>query len=95
MGNDDVVEMLEKACIKPTSNRILVLRAIMRNSRPQSLAELERKLLSLEKSSVFRVLTLLLKHGVVHTVEDGRGIVMYELCTGHGHCTGDDLHVHF
>lgn len=95
MGNDDVVEMLEKACIKPTSNRILVLRAIMRNSRPQSLAELEQKLLSLEKSSVFRVLTLLLKHGVVHTVEDGRGIVKYELCTGHGHCTGDDLHVHF
>lgn len=95
MGNDGVIEILERAGIKPTSNRILVLRALVKSACPLSLSDLEIKLLSLEKSSVFRVLTLLLKHGVVHTIEDGRGIVKYEICTGHGNCTGDDLHVHF
>ncbi|MCM1079893.1 MAG: transcriptional repressor [Bacteroidales bacterium] len=95
MGNDAVIEILEKAGIKPTSNRILVLRAVLNSGRPLSLSELEMKLLSLEKSSVFRVLTLLLKHGVVHTIEDGKGIVKYEMCTGNGCCTTDDLHAHF
>ncbi|MCM1151639.1 MAG: transcriptional repressor [Alistipes sp.] len=95
MGNDEIVKMLEQAGIKPTSNRILVLRTILESDRPSSLTDLETKLLSLEKSSVFRVLTLLLEHGVVHAVEDGRGIVKYEICRGKGSCTIDDLHAHF
>lgn len=95
MSNDKVIAILENAGIKPTSNRILVLRALMGSRSPLSLSDLETKLLSLEKSSVFRVLTLLQKHGVLHTIEDGRGIVKYEMCMGHGSCTRDDLHAHF
>ena len=69
--------MLEQAGIKPTPNRILVLSDIVSSDRPLSLSDIEVKLESLEKSSVFRVLTLLLDAGIIHAVEDGRGIVRY------------------
>ena len=34
----------------------------------------------MDKSSIFRTLTLFIEYDVVHTFEDGRGIVNYELC---------------
>lgn len=95
MYSDNIECMLEQAGVKPTSNRILVLRTIVESDRPLSLTDLEAELLSLEKSSVFRVLTLLLEHGIVHAVEDGRGIVKYEICKGKGVCSIEDLHAHF
>lgn len=93
--------ILEHAGIRPTSNRILVLRAILQSDRPLCLADLENQLQTLEKSSVSRVLNLLQTHGIIHTIEDGRGITRYETCRG-DHChdgdhtaNGDDLHAHF
>lgn len=101
MEADKTIHILEEAGIKPTSNRILVLRAIQRSERPLCLADLENELQTLEKSSVSRVLTLLQAHGVIHAIEDGRGITRYETCCGdHAHDTGHnandgDLHAHF
>ena len=95
MRNNEIIQLLEQSGIKPTANRILVLQAIADSGRPLSLADLEAGLLSLEKSSIFRVLTLLLDRGVLHTVEDGRGIERYELCVGGGTCSVKDMHAHF
>ena len=95
MSNEEAIKMLEEAGLKPTSNRILVLRAILDAGHPQSVTDLETRLETMEKSSVFRVLMQLQDHGIIHSLEDGRGIVKYEICTGHGHCTPEKLHVHF
>lgn len=93
--NMDVEELLIEAGVRPTSNRILVAREIMKTHYPLSMTEIETNLESLEKSSVFRVLTLLLKKGVIHALEDGRGIVRYEMCgRSEGH-RDEDMHVHF
>lgn len=86
---------LDHAGIKPTSNRILVTQALMESDSPLSLTELETKLETLEKSSVFRVLSLLLTHGAVHAVEDGRGVAKYEICHAEGSCTPEHYHAHF
>lgn len=86
------------AGLRPTANRLLVLRALMAAHAPLSMSELEQELETLDKSSVFRVLMALLDAGLVHALEDGRGIVRYEICTGGGHHGADgtaDLHVHF
>ena len=90
-------EILTHHGIKPTANRVLVLRTIHNSPRPLSLADIESELDTLERSSIFRVLMLLLRHGVVHTVEDGRGVVNYEEChSDHpGHCEPEELHAHF
>ena len=88
-------ELLEKAGIKPTANRILVLRSLIHSKMPMSLIELETSLETLDRSSVLRVLNLLLQHDIIHVFEDGRGVSKYEICHGESHCSLDDMHAHF
>ncbi len=86
---------LERREVKPTANRILVLRALADASRPVSLSDLEAQIASMDKSSVFRTLTLFLEKDIVHSFEDGRGVVNYELCPEEEHCDHHDAHIHF
>ena len=60
-----------------------------------SLTELEYKILSIDKSGVFRALTLFREHHLVHVIEDGGDGVRYELCHSHDHSVDNDMHVHF
>lgn len=94
-GADSAEKTLRKVGIKPTSNRILVLRELEKADGPMSLIELETSLETMERSSVLRVLNLFLEKDVVHAVEDGRGITKYEICRGEEHCSVDDMHAHF
>lgn len=94
--NSKAEEILEKSGVKPTSNRLLVVGELMHSQQPVSIIEISDAIDTLDKSSVFRVVTLLLEHGIVHAVEDGRGIVKYELChADHVDGSTDDFHAHF
>ncbi len=95
MDTAAAVARLESKRVKPTANRIIVLRHLDACGRPASLSDLCAKLVTLDKSSVFRVLTLFLQREVVHAFEDGRGVVHYELCRDDGECSHNDNHVHF
>uniref|UniRef100_UPI004029902D Fur family transcriptional regulator n=1 Tax=Prevotella sp. TaxID=59823 RepID=UPI004029902D len=95
MKSQDIISKLEGKGIKPTANRILVMKALAEAETPQSLSRLERKMVSMDKSSIFRVLTLFLEHDVVHAFEDGKGILNYELCEEEGKCDHHDGHIHF
>jgi len=95
MKQEECVQLLASHGIRPTSNRIVVLRALALSARPLTLAELETKILSIDKSGVFRALTLFREHHLVHDVEDGSGSMRYELCHSHSNDEDDDLHVHF
>lgn len=93
--SQEIIHKLETKDIKPTSNRILVMRALAEASYPQSLSDLEKLMVSMDKSSIFRTLTLFLEHDVVHAFEDGRGVLNYELCEEEGKCDHHDGHIHF
>lgn len=93
--NQNEIQLLEKAEIKPTSNRLLVLRTLLASKVPMSLLEIETSLQTLERSSISRVLGLFLKKDVIHAFEDGKGIAKYEICHGETHCSPDDMHAHF
>ena len=95
MDERHCVELLEEHGVKPTANRIVVVKALASADRPLSLSELEYKILSIDKSGVFRALTLFREHHVVHVIEDGGDGVRYELCHSHHDGLDDDLHVHF
>jgi len=95
MNNVEIDDRFRKKGIRPTANRILVFRALLGAEGPVSLSDLEAMLLTLDKSSIFRVLTLFLEHDMVHAIEDGSGSLKYELCTGDDACTIADMHVHF
>ena len=95
MNSHDMISRLESKGIRPTANRILVMKTLMGEQNPQSLSNLERKMVSMDKSSIFRTLTLFLEHDVVHAFEDGRGVLCYELCEEKGACDHHDGHIHF
>ena len=76
-------EMLQEHGVKPTANRIVVVKALADAERPLSLSELEYKIMSIDKSGVFRALTLFREHHLVHVIEDGGDGVRYELCHSH------------
>ncbi len=95
MNTNDIIDLLASKGVRPTANRILVLKTLHDIHQPMSLKALETRLLSMERSSIFRVLSMFLDHDVVHAFEDGRGVVNYELCEHHGPCKHDEEHPHF
>lgn len=99
MGSDELFALRN---IRPTSVRVLVLNELERADCALSLSDLEGRLATVDKSSIFRTLTLFLSHHLVHCVEDGTGMTKYALCSPNCHCgetqngtSLNDLHTHF
>lgn len=98
----EITERLERAGIRPSAVRILILRELTKIERPISALELEDRLESVDRSTITRTLSLFLKNGLLHPINDGTGSVRYEMCR-HIHDTRegcdtdmhDDFHVHF
>ena len=90
----DYPALLNAHGIRPTANRIVVAKALASAMRPMSLIELERTIGTIDKSNIFRALTLFRDKHLVHLIEDGEG-TRYELCHSHDHDHDDDQHPHF
>ena len=87
---------LEAQGIKPTAMRILVYRELDRARHPVSLKDLEESMVTADRSTIFRTLTLLHDHHVIHAIEDGSGAMKYELChSDKAHDADEDQHPHF
>ena len=95
IDSNNAEELLKQKGVRPTANRILILKTLQNEHRPMSLSAMEAILLPMDKSSIFRTLTLFLEHDVVHAFEDGRGVLCYELCEEKGACDHHDGHIHF
>lgn len=89
------ISLLEDHDIKPTANRVVVAKALAGSMTPLSLVELERRIMTIDKSGIFRALTLFRDHHLVHVIEGGSEGVKYELCHSHSHEHDEDLHPHF
>ena len=95
MNSEETTMLLEHKGVKATANRILVFKALHDAARPMSMSALEDALPDMDKSSIFRVLSMLLEHDAIHAFEDGRGVLNYELCSHDGECSHTDGHMHF
>ena len=91
----EIAQKLEHKGVKPTANRMLVYHVLVDQHHPLSLRDLEDELVTMDRSSIFRTLTLFLKHDVIHAFEDGRGVEHYELCRHHDDEDHSASHVHF
>ena len=94
-NEEAVVARFTSHGVKPTAIRRLVYRELGKVSHPLSLRDMEERLVTMDKSTIFRALSLLLQHHLIHGIEDGSGSLKYELCHGHDECTPDDQHTHF
>lgn len=95
MNEKQIEGLLEQHGIKLTANRILIAKIMSTLDYPISMKELETMLLTMDKSSIFRTLSLFKSHHLVHKMEDGNDIVRYELCHSHSEEEDEDIHVHF
>ncbi len=90
-----IEEIFDYKGVKPTPNRILILKMLLNAERPVSLADIEAEIQTIDKSSIFRVLNLFLEHEVIHVIDDGSGSAKYEVCSSDEHRSISDMHVHF
>ena len=95
MEGEKCIQLLEAHGISATPNRVIVLKALDSSIQPQSLAELEIKIDSIDRSNIFRALTLFREHHLVHAIEGTGDGTRYELCHSHHDDHDDDLHPHF
>ena len=75
----DLEHRLEHRGVKLTAMRLLVYQELEQAHRPLSLRELEDRMQTAERSTIFRTLTLLLQHHLIHAIEDGSGSLRYEV----------------
>ncbi len=93
-GAKDHARLLQEHGVRPTAVRLLVYRAMEGFSDTFSMADLEDVLETVDRSTIFRTLTLFSGQHVVHEIEDGSGSTKYCLCRN-GECGPDEMHCHF
>ncbi|MDR0668235.1 MAG: transcriptional repressor [Prevotellaceae bacterium] len=86
---------LLKRGIKPTAIRLLLLKAMTEKNDVVSLTDLETELETVDKSTIFRTLTLFHQYRLLHTIDDGSGSLKYALCDDACECLPEQQHVHF
>lgn len=87
--------ILNQHGIKPTANRLTVLKALAGSKHPLTINELEDQLATIDKSNIFRVLNLFHDSHLVHIIEGGGEGTHYEICLSDHDDHDDDLHPHF
>jgi Fur family ferric uptake transcriptional regulator len=60
-----------------------------------SLRELDDVLDTVDRSTIFRTLAVMAEAHLVHVIEDGTGMALYEWCDSDDHMSSDDQHIHF
>ena len=78
MDEQYYISRLEKKNVKPTALRLLILRTMMSAPFAVSLSDLNEMLGTVDKSTIFRTLTLFLGQHVIHAIEDGSGSLKYK-----------------
>lgn len=86
---------LKNRNIKPTASRLLILRAMQQFDRAFSLNDLETELETVDKSTIFRALSLFRNKLLIHNIDDGSGSMKYSICSDSCTCSLQDMHVHF
>ena len=74
-------QILEHAGIRITANRLLIWRQLRHNFGDAfSLADIEAKLPTFDRSTIFRTLTQFIDAHLLHVIDDGTGMQKYCVC---------------
>lgn len=71
--------------LKATPGRIELLRVLSREKRPLTVLEIRKKITTLDRSSLFRILESLVKADVIHRINFGSADSLYEMTYGRKH----------
>lgn len=92
---DTIEATLTHHGVRPTAVRILIYKALMQFHDTFSMSDVEIATDTIDKSTIFRTLTLFADHHLLHEIEDGSGSKKYCLCHNDHECSVEELHCHF
>lgn len=95
---EDIEQELMEHSVRPTSTRIAIYRLFSSAEAPLSAGDIEIKLDTVDRSTIGRTLGTMHEAGMLHKIDDGSGIMKYEICRDtHTYEDGShgDLHPHF
>jgi len=95
MSNVDLENKLTQKGINPTAMRLLVLEKLSQQKAAISHKELTAFFDRADATTLFRTLKTFLEYKLIHTIEDGTGLIKYALCQEGCTCSPNDLHSHF
>ncbi len=95
MTSLDLEKKLYQKGINPTAMRLLVLEKLSQQKFAISHKELTSLFDRADNTTLFRTLKTFLKYKLIHTIEDGTGLIKYALCQEGCTCSPEDLHSHF
>ena len=94
-SRQDDVTRISEAGVRPTAVRLMIYRLMKSMTAPVSSIDIETALETVDRSTISRTLTIFLEHSIIHSIDDGSGLLKYEVCRGtHDHSI-HDMHVHF
>lgn len=92
---DKAENILKVKGVNATSVRLIVLAYLLQFPKAHSLKDIEMGLPNADRSSIFRSLKTFEDNKVVHSIEDGSGMIKYAVCAVGCNCDPKDLHYHF
>ena len=97
LSNEVLEKRLEERDIRPTAIRVLILREMlsMEDHLAFSLLDLEDRLDTVDKSTLYRTINHFHEKLLIHSIDDGSGSIKYSLCNRNCDCSLRDSHVHF
>ena len=95
MEDEELCLHFTQTDIKPTANRLLIARALEKSEQAMSITDLETALETIDKSTIFRTITLFRDHHLVHEIDDGSGSLKYALSNNAADPNPKHQHVHF
>ena len=95
MTTSNLETKLHQKGINPTAMRLLVLEKLSQQKFAISHKDLTALFDRADNTTLFRTLKTFLKHKLIHTIEDGTGLIKYALCQEGCTCSPNDLHSHF
>ncbi|WP_165021264.1 MULTISPECIES: Fur family transcriptional regulator [unclassified Dysgonomonas] len=92
---DNYIERLQERGINITAVRLLIFKEMMNFSHAFCLADLETTLDTVDKSTLFRTITLFHEKRLIHSIDDGSGSIKYSVCSRYCDCSVEQQHTHF
>lgn len=93
--SENVEILLQARDIKSTAMRMLILKHMLGFSRAFKLSDLEAVMETVDKSTIFRTITLFHEKQLIHSIDDGSGAIKYSVCSSNCNCSISDTHAHF
>lgn len=98
ISNETIEKVFQEFDIRPTAVRMLIWKEITTLDFAFALSDLEGVLPTVDRSTIFRALTLFVEKHLLHTIDDGSGQQKYCIChqyehhMGHCHCEHHEQH---